>query len=146
MSVLGKFRTTIAATVLMALAACSGDDQPSPPAEAAVSLPQTSSSGQARAPTVALPNFVSLVQKQGNAVVNISATGQGNPPQLQELSQQLAEAIGMKAPRGALVAAVEPGGPAAQAGIRPGDVIVSVEVLRNGSATTTQLKLGELRG
>jgi serine protease Do len=83
MSVLDKFRKTAAATVLLALAACSGDDQPAPPAEA-VSPSQTSPSEQTAVPTVVLPSFVKLVQEQGDAVVNISATGQGSAPQLRE--------------------------------------------------------------
>ena len=44
----------------------------------------------------------------------------------QEVTPELATALGLPAPRGALVAEVEPGGPAARAGIRPGDVILSV--------------------
>jgi serine protease Do len=45
--------------------------------------------------------------------------------QLQELTYELASALELKEPRGALVAAVQPGGPAARAGIRPADVIIS---------------------
>jgi serine protease Do len=45
--------------------------------------------------------------------------------QLQELTQELAGSLGMKEAQGALVAAVEKGGPADKAGIRPGDVIIS---------------------
>jgi len=44
----------------------------------------------------------------------------------QPMTRDLASALGLDAPRGALVSQVEPGGPAAKAGIRPGDVIVSV--------------------
>lgn len=47
--------------------------------------------------------------------------------QLQELTYDLATAVGLKEPRGALVAAVERGGPAADAGIRPGDVIMQFD-------------------
>jgi serine protease Do len=43
--------------------------------------------------------------------------------QVQELTVDLASALGLKEARGALVAAVERGGPADKAGIRPGDVI-----------------------
>ncbi len=45
--------------------------------------------------------------------------------QLQELTFELATALDLKEPRGALVAAVQPGGPAHRAGIRPADVIVA---------------------
>jgi serine protease Do len=44
----------------------------------------------------------------------------------QPITPELAKALSLDAPRGALVAAVEPAGPAAQAGIQPGDVIVGV--------------------
>lgn len=46
---------------------------------------------------------------------------------IQELDQSLARAFGMETPRGALVTAVEPGSPAAQAGLLTGDVIVAVD-------------------
>jgi serine protease Do len=44
----------------------------------------------------------------------------------QDLDQTLAESFGLNSPRGALVAEVEPGGPADKAGLRPGDVILRV--------------------
>jgi serine protease Do len=44
----------------------------------------------------------------------------------QPVTPELAKALGLAQPRGALVAQVEPGGPAARAGIQPGDVIVKV--------------------
>ena len=44
----------------------------------------------------------------------------------QDLDQTLAESFGLNSPRGALVAEVDPGGPADKAGLRPGDVILSV--------------------
>jgi serine protease Do len=45
----------------------------------------------------------------------------------QRVSPDLAKALGLESPSGALVAEIEPGGPAERAGIRPGDVIVAVE-------------------
>jgi Do/DeqQ family serine protease len=48
----------------------------------------------------------------------------------QELTPELAEQLGLPdpdRPKGALVASVVPGGPAAKAGIKPGDVIVGVD-------------------
>ena len=44
---------------------------------------------------------------------------------IQELDQALAKSFGLDRPRGALVASVEPGGPAAAAGVQEGDVILS---------------------
>jgi serine protease Do len=46
--------------------------------------------------------------------------------QVQELTVDLASGLGLKEPRGALVAAVLEGGPAAKAGIQPGDVVLSL--------------------
>ena len=43
---------------------------------------------------------------------------------IQELNQPLAESFGLKKPTGALVASVEESGPAARAGVEPGDVIL----------------------
>jgi serine protease Do len=45
---------------------------------------------------------------------------------VQGMNQTLANSFGMKTPQGALVSSVEPGGPAAKAGLQPGDVIVSL--------------------
>ncbi|WP_136420044.1 Do family serine endopeptidase [Herbaspirillum sp. ST 5-3] len=45
--------------------------------------------------------------------------------QLQELTQDIASSLGLKETTGALVAAVQRGGPADKAGIKPGDVVVS---------------------
>jgi len=44
----------------------------------------------------------------------------------QPVTADLATALGLPGPRGAVIAALEPGGPAAKAGLLPGDVIVSV--------------------
>jgi len=45
---------------------------------------------------------------------------------IQEVNQGLAESFGLDAPRGALVSSVEPGSPADRAGIKAGDVILSM--------------------
>ena len=46
---------------------------------------------------------------------------------IQQVNQSLADAFGLQRPRGALVSQVEAGGPAAAAGVKPGDVILAVE-------------------
>ena len=46
--------------------------------------------------------------------------------QIQEIDQSLAQSFGLPESQGALVSNVEPGGPADKAGIRNGDVIISV--------------------
>ena len=46
---------------------------------------------------------------------------------IQEINQTLAQSFGMNESKGALVSKVEPGGPADKAGIRSGDVILSVD-------------------
>jgi Do/DeqQ family serine protease len=46
---------------------------------------------------------------------------------LQEVSPEIAESLGLKRPSGALVANVSPDGPAAKAGIKTGDLIVTVD-------------------
>jgi serine protease Do len=45
---------------------------------------------------------------------------------IQDLNAQLAESFGLDRPRGALVSSVEKDGPAAKAGVQPGDVILGV--------------------
>jgi Do/DeqQ family serine protease len=46
---------------------------------------------------------------------------------LQAVTSDIADSMGLKRPAGALVASVEPNGPAALAGLKAGDVIVSVD-------------------
>ncbi|MBM4196364.1 MAG: DegQ family serine endoprotease [Gammaproteobacteria bacterium] len=46
---------------------------------------------------------------------------------IQPLSRELAQGFGMDQPRGALVAQITPDSPAAQAGLRPGDVILEFD-------------------
>ncbi len=89
---------------------------------------------------------------------------------IQEVSQPLADTFGLPKPEGALVGTVMKGGPAAKAGIEPGDVIVKfdgkeiassselpplvaqvtpgstvpIEVWRNGSAKELKATVGEM--
>jgi serine protease Do len=90
---------------------------------------------------------------------------------IQEITPALKNKFGLQSEKGALVSQVVPGGPAAQAGIERGDVIVSfngnilksahdlpflvattpvgkkvqVEVLRNGEKKTFEVEVGELK-
>jgi serine protease Do len=66
---------------------------------------------------------------------------------VQEVGQQLADSFGLDRPRGAIVAQVENGGPAARAGLKAGDVILGVAgqpIERSGqlSAVISQLRPG----
>ena len=91
--------------------------------------------------------------------------------QIQEVNAQFADAFGLDRPRGALVGQVLPGGPAEKAGVKSGDVILSVngknverstqlpsvisaikpgeaakvEVWRDGSAKTLSVKVEEFK-
>jgi serine protease Do len=73
----------------------------------------------------AIPIDVALHAKD-----QIVATGHASHARLgvlvQDLNQALAESFGLDRPDGALVASVEPGSPAASAGLKPGDVITQV--------------------
>ena len=89
---------------------------------------------------------------------------------IQDINKALAESLQLDRPQGALINAVEPEGPADQAGIEPGDVIVTfdgqaivdaddlphvvgmvipesevkVEIVRQGKPKTIKLEVGEL--
>jgi serine protease Do len=59
--------------------------------------------------------------------------------EIQPVTPEIAQALGLKQVKGALVAEVRPGGPAANAGIMPGDLIVAVEnapILKSGDLAT----------
>ncbi len=90
---------------------------------------------------------------------------------IQELTQPLAESFGLQNPTGALVGSVDKNGPAAKAGIQPGDVLLSMdgkpiersselpprvadlkpgskasfEVWHNGAKKEVQVTVGELK-
>ena len=64
---------------------------------------------------------------------------------IQELNQSLADSFGLEKPRGALVAGVEPGSPAAKAGIEAGDVIVKFngqDVVRSSELSSAVAGIG----
>ncbi len=59
---------------------------------------------------------------------------------LQDLTPELARALGASAGQGAVVASVEPRGPAARAGLKSGDVVLAVD----GAAVTSAAQLARL--
>jgi hypothetical protein len=77
------------------------------------------------------------------------ATGRGTRGRLgvsiQALDLTLARAFGMDTPQGALVTGVEPDCPAAQAGLRTGDVIVSVEFKPIGRSAELPVMVATLK-
>ena len=103
------------------------------------------------------------LEKQGRVVRGYLGVG------IQEITPELQTALGLTAEQGALVASVDPEGPAAGADLRPGDVIVALDgqpvkkpselsrdvallppgrqvtlrVLRDGKTRDVQVKLGE---
>ncbi|WP_188568182.1 DegQ family serine endoprotease [Undibacterium terreum] len=62
--------------------------------------------------------------------------------QIQSVSKEIAESIGLKTPQGAFIAAVEPGAPAEKAGLQGGDVILKF----NGVAIDKSIDLSRLVG
>ena len=63
----------------------------------------------------------------------------------QQMNQQLADSFGMKKLAGALVSSVVPGGPAANAGLRLGDVIVGINGRAIDSSTELPVQVAALR-
>ena len=68
---------------------------------------------------------------------------------VQDVSQQIADSFGLDRPRGAVIAQLEPHGPAESAGLRPGDIILSVNgavIERSGqlSVRISKLKPGSV--
>ncbi|MEZ5398413.1 MAG: DegQ family serine endoprotease [Bryobacteraceae bacterium] len=64
---------------------------------------------------------------------------------LQPLTPALAKAFGLKDPSGALVGEVEPGSPAAKAGLKSGDVIVKLNGEPIADSNQLKLKVGMLK-
>jgi serine protease Do len=56
---------------------------------------------------------------------------------IQNVTPEIAESMGLKGRKGALVAELVPGGPADKAGVQPGDVVVEL----NGKAVTSSVEL-----
>jgi serine protease Do len=113
--------------------------------------------------TTVIPVIQQLKEK---GVVTRGALG----VEIQPVNPDIAQALGLKRVQGALVAEAQPGGPAATAGIMPGDVIVAVDnnpiakgadlaarigamspgtsatigIIRDGRERTISVRLGEL--
>ncbi|HEU4627598.1 MAG TPA: Do family serine endopeptidase [Steroidobacteraceae bacterium] len=64
---------------------------------------------------------------------------------VQEVNAQLAESFGLDRPRGALVSAVEPDGPADKAGVKAGDVILAIDKHPVDESTTLPGVVAHLR-
>jgi serine protease Do len=63
---------------------------------------------------------------------------------VQGMNQTLANSFGMKSPAGALVSSVEPGGPAAKAGLQPGDVITALNGVPVADSTSLPSQVASL--
>jgi serine protease Do len=63
---------------------------------------------------------------------------------IQNVTQDLSDSFGLPQPEGALVSSVEKGGPAARAGIEPGDVILKLNGEPINSTTELSEKVAEL--
>ena len=92
-----------------------------------------------------------------DAVLQLKETGHVSRGKLgltfQSVNDDIAKAMGLDRPRGALVTDLEPDGPAAAAGLKPGDLIVEVDgdevapsgelprlIARNAPGSTVELK------
>jgi serine protease Do len=64
---------------------------------------------------------------------------------LQDLTPELAQQLGMEGDEGVLVADVDPAGPAAEAGIRRGDVVVEIDRQAVDSAEELANRLGKTK-
>jgi serine protease Do len=64
---------------------------------------------------------------------------------IQDVSQGLADSFGLKSPTGALVSAVQPGSPAAKAGLEPGDVILRMNGQDVVGSADLPVKVAEMK-
>jgi serine protease Do len=65
--------------------------------------------------------------------------------QIDQVSKEVAESLGLSRAQGALVRAVEPGGPADKAGIEAGDIILRVDNMAIEKANDLPRQIGNLR-
>ncbi|MBB4844983.1 serine protease Do [Paucibacter oligotrophus] len=91
-------------------------------------------------------SFAIPIELANKVRLQIEKTGQAQHARLglsiQDLNQAFADSFKLDKPEGALVASVEEGGPAAKAGLRPGDVILKF----NGQAIVASSDLPALVG
>jgi serine protease Do len=64
---------------------------------------------------------------------------------IQELSQSLANSFGLKSARGALVSSVHDGTPAAEAGLKPGDVVLKLDGAEIGSSLDLSSRVARIK-
>src|SRR5215468_9405519 len=115
-------------------------------------------------PATTVASVIPQLQKDGHVVRGWLGV------QIQPVTQDIADSLGLKSAAGALVAEPQPGGPAAEAGLKAGDVItrvdstaikdardlarriaalephkaVALSIIRDGKKQTIRLKLGQL--
>lgn len=64
---------------------------------------------------------------------------------VQQINQQLAKSFGLPSPDGALVSSVEKDGPAAKAGLKPGDVILAVNGLKVNDSSDLPGEIADIK-
>ena len=64
---------------------------------------------------------------------------------IQNVTPEIADSLGIAGKKGALVAELTPGGPAAKAGLQPGDVVLDLDGHSVGSSTELTRMVGETR-
>jgi serine protease Do len=103
-----------------------------------------SSSGGFQGLAFAIPIDVAMRIKD-----QIVATGRVDHARLgvvvQDLDQALAESFGLPRPNGAVISAVQPGGPAALSGLKPGDVVTRIGDQPVNTAGELSQRIGQAR-